>query len=1038
MHPQDGGSITNQASVSSPVDDQNTGNNSASAATTVNPVADLSITKSDSPDPLLAGELLTYTLGVHNSGPSNATAVTVTDPLPAGAAFDSATPTQGSCSHASGTVTCTLGALANGANAGIDIKVRPQIPGTITNTAGVTSAASDPSSANNSASTNTTVDPAADISLTKTDAPDPALEGEQVTYTLTAHNAGPQNATGVVLTDTLPGGVTFDSATPSQGAPCNESSGTVTCNLGTIADDADATVEIKVTPQGPGTLTNQASITSDLADPDTADRSASAVTTVDPAADLSLTKGDAPDPVLAGQQLTYTLAVANSGPRTATGVQLTDNLPSTVTFNSATPSQGSCSHASGTVTCALGTLANTGSATVTIVVTPQEGGTITNQATVSSDLRDPTSPNNAASAQTTVNPAADLELTKTDSPDPVLAGELLTYTLAVHNAGPSSAAATQLIDTLPEGVVFVSAVPTQGTCSESSGTVDCGLGTLANGATVNVEVKIRPQTPGTITNQAGVVSLALDADTGDNNASAATTVNAAADLSLTKSDSPDPVLVGGTLTYTLTAHNSGPQDTTGVTLTDSLPAGVDFVSATPTQGLCDEASGTVTCLLGALISGANASVDIVVTPQSVGSITNQASVTSDLADPDAADASASATTTVDPVADLSLTKSDAPDPVLAEHELTYTLSVHNAGPSSAAGTTLIDALPSGVTFGSATPSQGSCTQSSGTVTCPLGTIASGGNASVEIKVTPTTAGSITNSASVGSGASDPNASNNLASASTTVNQSADLSVSMTDSPDPVVTNEVLSYTVTVHNAGPTSAPGVTLTDTMPSGTAYVSAFPSQGSCSQVSLTVTCPLGTMANGADATVVINIRPSTAGSITNQVSVASAASDPASGNNQASAGTTVNAAVGYPRPKGATPLRVPLVIAYAACTSPNRIHGPALASPSCNPPVRASNYLTVGTPDANGATANATGTVRIDVAINANPTPERRGHDREHDRRPLRHRRQRLRDRERRRRARLHRRARGQAACCGSPTSSAAPAAVSRPRAETSRSR
>ena len=554
----------------------------------------------------------------------------------------------------------------------------------------------------------------------------------------------------------------------------------------------------------------------------------------------------------------------------------------------------------------------------------------------------------------------------------MLAGELLTYTLAVHNAGPSSAAVTQLIDTLPEGVVFVSAVPAQGTCTESSGTVDCALGTIANGATVNVDIKIRPQSPGTLTNQAGVVSLALDGDTADNNASAQTTVNAAADLSLTKSDSPDPVLVGGTLTYTLTAHNSGPQDTTGVSLTDTLPNGVEFVSATPSQGLCDEASGTVTCSLGALASGASATVTIDVTPQSAGSITNQASVTSDLPDPDAADASATATTTVDPVADLSLTKSDSPDPVLAEHELTYTLSVHNAGPSSAAGATLIDALPSGVTFGSATPSQGSCTESSGTVTCPLGTIASGGDASVEIKVTPTTGGSITNSASIGSSASDPNTSDNFASASTTVNQSADLSASMTDSPDPVVTGEVLTYTITLHNAGPTSAPGVTLTDSLPSGTAYVSAFPSQGSCSQVSGTVTCPLGTVANGADATVAINIRPSTAGSITNQASVASGASDPTSGNNTASAGTTVNAAVGYPRPKGATPLRQPLVLAYAQCTSPNRTHGPPLASPSCNPPVRASSYLTIGSPDANGATANSTGTVRMDVLINANPTP------------------------------------------------------------------
>jgi len=71
-----------------------------------------------------------------------------------------------------------------------------------------------------------------------------------------------------------------------------------------------------------------------------------------------------------------------------------------------------------------------------------------------------------------------------------------------------------------------------------------------------------------------------------------------------------------------------------------------------------------------------------------------------------------------------------------------------------------------------------------------------------------------------------------------------------------------------------------------------------------------------------------------------------------------------VGFPRPKGASPLRVPLVPGYNACTSPNRTHGPPLASPSCNPPVRSSGPLTVGTPDANGFAANSVGFVRYVV--------------------------------------------------------------------------
>ena len=238
---------------------------------------------------------------------------------------------------------------------------------------------------------------------------------------------------------------------------------------------------------------------------------------------------------------------------------------------------------------------------------------------------------------------------------------------------------------------FDSATPSQGSCSESAGHCQLRLGTIANGATVNVAVNVRPDTPGTITNQAAVTSLALDADTADNNDSAETTVNPAADLSLTKSDSPDPVRVDEQLTYTLGVHNAGPQTATGVVLTDTLPGGVAFDSATPTQGSCTETSGEVDV-------HARRHRRAVATPASrsrsrrpaPGTITNQASVTSELADPDSADATASVQTTVDPVADLSLTKSDSPDPVLVEELLTYTLSVHNGGPSGATGVSVTD------------------------------------------------------------------------------------------------------------------------------------------------------------------------------------------------------------------------------------------------------------------------------------------------------------------------------------------------------------
>ncbi len=122
---------------------------------------DLSITKSDSPDPVRAGDTLTYSIGVKHNGPAttDASGVTVTDTLPVGVTYVSATPSQGSCSQSLGVVTCTLGTLANGATATIEIKVIPPAAGPLNNVASVSGAQSDPDSTNNVASESTTVSP---------------------------------------------------------------------------------------------------------------------------------------------------------------------------------------------------------------------------------------------------------------------------------------------------------------------------------------------------------------------------------------------------------------------------------------------------------------------------------------------------------------------------------------------------------------------------------------------------------------------------------------------------------------------------------------------------------------------------------------------------------------------------------------------------------------------------------------------------------------------------------------------------------------
>jgi uncharacterized repeat protein (TIGR01451 family) len=631
--------------------------------------ADLVVTKADSPDPVNAGQSLTYTVTVTNNGPATATGIVLTDTLPANTTFVSATPSQGTCpAPVGGVLTCNLGTLLLNGSATVTIVVTPSsaaVP-SITNTVSATATETDPTPANNTnISETTTVNPSADLTLTKTDSPDPVRVGNNLTYTLTVTNNGPNAATGVTLTDTLPANVTFVSSTP--GAPtCTEAGGVVTCNLGTINSGANSVVTIVVTPQAAavGTINNTASVSANEFDPVAADNSATQSTTVDPVADLTLSKTDSPDPVQVGSNLTYTLTVTNNGPNDATGVTLTDTLPANVTFVSTTPAGPTCSQAAGVVTCNLGTIANGANSVVTIVVTPQAAAvpSITNTASVTSAVFDPNSGNNTNITQTTtVTAVADVSITISDSPDPVNAGANITYTVTVSNAGPS--AATNIVATaaVPAGLTFVSATATQGTCSFAAGTLTCNVGTLASGASATATVVLTAGAAAvpSVSVTANVTATETDSNAANNSATATTAVNPAADLAVTKSDSPDPVVVGNNVTYTVTVANNGPSQATAVVLTDNLPGAVTFVSATPSQGTCSApVAGGFTCDLGSINAGSNATVTVVVTaPGTPGSITNNVSVTSGVTDPVAGNNSASATTTVNPVvtADFSLT-----------------------------------------------------------------------------------------------------------------------------------------------------------------------------------------------------------------------------------------------------------------------------------------------------------------------------------------------------------------------------------------------
>jgi uncharacterized repeat protein (TIGR01451 family) len=221
--------------------------------------ADLELTASGSPNPLSAGEVLTYSLSIRNNGPALATGVTLTDALPAGASLESALSSQGACVQSGGQVVCMVGSIEAGSEVEIDVKVRPQAAGLVTNQASAVSDLPDPNTDNNAATVDTTVTPFAGLALTQSLLFD---RSPIETYRIAVQNHGPSDAIGVVVTDTLPAGVTFESAVPSQGS-CAQAVGTVTCALGTLAAGFGAGIDVRVQfPQRDGTFTNRVTVSS--------------------------------------------------------------------------------------------------------------------------------------------------------------------------------------------------------------------------------------------------------------------------------------------------------------------------------------------------------------------------------------------------------------------------------------------------------------------------------------------------------------------------------------------------------------------------------------------------------------------------------------------------------------------------------------------------------------------------------------------------------------------------------------------------------
>lgn len=250
------------------------------------------------------------------------------------------------------------------------------------------------------------------------------------------------------------------------------------------------------------------------------------------------------------------------------------------------------------------------------------------------------------------------------------------------------------------------------------------------------------------------------------------TFPAATDLSVKLTSAASTVVQGSNITYTVTVTNHGPWAATGIRVTNAIPAGSVFATATPSVGSVSTNSGAVVWTIGSLTKDASATASIVVVANTLGAAQAISTAIGVESDPNLLNSSATNTTTVvAPSADLAIGLTDSPDPlyIVSGSSLTYTITVTNFGPATANAVSVTNTLPAGVTFVTATPS-GAYTVAGNVVTFTnLGNLAFGGSSlTATITVQATIPGTLTNTVVCGSTVADPLKGNNAVSVKTVV------------------------------------------------------------------------------------------------------------------------------------------------------------------------------------------------------------------------------------------------------------------------------
>jgi uncharacterized repeat protein (TIGR01451 family) len=811
------GTIANVATVSTPpgTTDTTPGNNTGTATITVGLVADLSLSKVASTATPNAGGTLTYTLVLSNAGPSTATNATFADNLPTGlGTLSNVTSAVGggastgsfniTSSALNGTVTLPPGGAIT---VSFQASVSGTASGTIANVATVSTppGTTDTTPGNNTGTATITVGLVADLSLSKVASTATPNAGGTLTYTLVLSNAGPSTATNATFADNLPTGLgTLSNVTSAVGGGASTGSFNITSSAlnGTVTLPPGGAITVSfqasVSGTASGTIANVATVSTPPGTTDTTpgNNTGTATITVGLVADLSLSKtASQPNGNTASGTMSFALVVVNAGPSTAANITVSDVVPAGLNVLSVSGAGLSGANVGNVVSGTAISLASGATATLTIVVSMSNttSGTLgyTNTASVTSTTPDPTPTNNTSTTTVTVAPLADVA-TVVSLPANATAGSVVTGTVSYTNNGTSTAA----------NVTGSVVVGTAGGTITTSNTGNTTTLSLVPGASIQLTFTFTVPASN-VTATSTVTTTTADANSANDTRTSSTSVNAVADLTLTKVASNISATQGQTISYTVTLVNLGPSTAQNVTVSDILSAGLTLISASGNNGTTTVAGASVGATTASLSVGQTLTLVVNATvTASTGNITNTAVGTSTTPDP----TPTNTVTVVTPVAifsDVSTTIQLTPSGLPGSVQI-GTVTFYNLGVSIASNATRTLALGGG-TLTALTG--GTIAAGSVTATFSVIDMAPGGTTSFTFTYQMPTSGVVSATSTITTTTADPNLLNNLATTLSVVSGvGVDLSVTLAVSPTLLVAGSN-TVTVTVHNVGTSQSTG---------------------------------------------------------------------------------------------------------------------------------------------------------------------------------------------------------------------------------------